>query len=139
VNTLKGFEESEPEIDDSLNTLYSLSLAQKNNTEAREQCDLNGAPGWNYLKHIQEVCKKNNIILVCYTSPYYGVKCNKESAQKTKEELTREGIIYFNFNESEIPSLASPYLWKDYSHLNSKGARKFSVILNDSLKATGLY
>ncbi|MBX9853390.1 MAG: hypothetical protein K2X86_16715, partial [Cytophagaceae bacterium] len=141
VNTFKGFQGNDPAPDDSLNTVNGFINVEKDtdeNIKRVEDYHIENI-GWRYFNHVREICRKNNITLICYTSPFYGGSWHKNMDYEANKKLADEGIIYFNFSSSVIPALSSAYLWKDVTHLNTKGANIFSSILNDSLKAKGLY
>lgn len=89
------------------------------------------------LYHFNNLCKVNSISLVIVLPPYYK-NClynERSDAEFTDYIHTKYPNIHLvNLsNINNYKELSGFENWKDYSHLNSIGADKFSRILNDSL------
>lgn len=74
-----------------------------------------------HFKEIIAICKEKNVEVNFFTAPYYNSKINSAVFEKNLPNYT-------NFSAS----VESPYLFKDNSHLNVKGAKMFTTIFSNS-------
>lgn len=110
---------------DSLNIL-SLANGERPDT------NLTVIPGqFRYLKSFIEICRRNNIRLICFTSPIFKSRDSFRIGSVEVEQLLRHnGIPYLNYTESLVPELQErTSYWRDLIHLNQKGAAIFGGIL----------
>lgn len=96
-------------------------------------------PLFNYLNHIKEVCQRNNIELICFTTPYFiNEKYEYKQNEILGEQLAKKKYKYLNYSsvKNRLPYLYedSSY-WYDHMHLNEKGARIFTQLLKDDINA----
>lgn len=95
------------------------------------------APKLEYLREIAGRCRKNGTRLILFHSPYFEEDEATLKAWLTRLaalHLDREGIEYLDLSERTHPLFAGrPDLFKDRSHLNSKGAVLFSTALANEL------
>lgn len=71
------------------------------------------------LRDIKEFAKKNNLNLYFFTAPYYNAK-NSSSLKQ---------VLLKNNTKIYVDSIKSHFNYKDNTHLNSKGANKFTKML----------
>ena len=126
-----GFDSHACTPGDSLLTIISsrnrFSKEQQNNTAVDAKSNSNGQI---YLSHIIDLCHKNNIQLVLFTSPFYymdGVNI-RDYSDSLNVFLKQNQVPYFNYSGSMMSCLKSPTLWSDYAHLNIEGAKIFSGV-----------
>ncbi len=84
------------------------------------------------LDQLMSFCKKNNKVLIVFTSPEYKDKCNKDNLAM-KKLMASKGIKYYDFTNFYDKNDNLDY-WKDEEHLSKIGAEEFSVYLSDFLK-----
>jgi len=81
------------------------------------------------------LCKKNNIELFVVASPVF-YEYESDYSITTCEKICREQNIPFYDITKEDEFLKKPEWFADVLHLNHTGAKKFSGLIADSLKAT---
>ena len=87
-----------------------------------------------YLNHIQKLCKRNNIELVCVISPYYGhPKYVTRWYNRIQKLVEREGIKVLNYHEKFDRWQEDRSLWRDGAHFNETGAKEFTLLLKEDL------
>jgi hypothetical protein len=86
------------------------------------------------INNIVQTCKAHNIKLVVVFTPTYNNNGFSKMATGKLIQLLSGTTVYDFSDISQIPSLQSPAVWKDGSHLNKEGAAIFSALLNDSLQ-----
>ena len=69
--------------------------------------------------------------LVFYTSPIYNDPCSKDN-EKLAEIMKSNGLKYFDFS-NYFGEKSSLDLWRDHTHLSSKGAKEFTLKLKEIL------
>lgn len=131
----------------NMNKIKEITLLKPNDKNGEYEALKNSTMNYNDTRHEYEnifenyllFLKENNlkpIIVVCPASYYYRKYFDKSSKkdkfynilQKYKKRYDFQIIDYFDsdlFNETDF--------W-DYSHLNGKGAEKFTNILNNEIK-----
>lgn len=84
-----------------------------------------------YLKDFIAECKRKNVKLLCFTSPYFSLRSFVGiAAQPIDSLLKSESIPYFNAAVHPLPVLEHHALfWHDIDHLNQLGAGYFSYQL----------
>lgn len=90
------------------------------------------------LKSIIQVCKKyGTTLVVVYPPTYSNCDYNASDVYKLNKIIQLEGgcSVVDLSDINKVPKLQSYLNWNDARHLNYKGAREFSLALNDSLKA----
>jgi len=116
---------------DSINVSWDLSKIANKNLNSRtysvnKKC-------FNYLKHIQGICKKNKIQFICYISPTFN---QPKILQIQKEKV----ISFFINNKIKLMDYSNEFYtnkelkniwnWSDAFHLNEKGA----IILTNKIR-----
>ena len=117
-----GYEPLEPFATDTVSSLVAMG-------------DVRGAkpPRFHYahlrplLKFI-DICKKNKVKLLCFTSPYYQPHNYTTVVVPTLDSLMRaQSIPYLNTSAQPLPLLWNHRsFWHDNDHLNRLGAPFFS-------------
>lgn len=95
----------------------------------------------NKLKVFQDfiqLCKKNNIELYVVVSPVFYEYDSDYSIATCKKICLEKGIPFYDFTKDD-KFLKKPEWYADVLHLNEVGAKTFSSIIVDSLKATKAY
>jgi len=96
-------------------------------------------PFFKYLNHISKICKRNNIQLICFTTPYFtNEKYEFEQNKILGEILKKNNYQYLNYSsiKNQLPNLyENNSYWYDNSHLNQKGAKIFTLFLKNELKS----
>lgn len=86
------------------------------------------------LKHLIELCKKNNVKLILVNGPnYYFPSCFKSASILLKNYCIKNNINYLDYSLNHMGEFASSTLWHDRFHLNSIGAEKYSKMLKNDL------
>jgi len=91
------------------------------------------------LKKFLKLCRKNNIKVLLITTPYFQTYYDNFPPEKSAlmhETIRRNldennGIYYRDYSRSEIFKIGD---FMDNDHLNARGARLFSIILNTAVK-----
>lgn len=92
----------------------------------------------NTLTDVIQTCRANNIKLAVVFSPAYKNNIFLKQGYNVLIELLHKNNVtsIYNFSDIEnIPSLQTPDMWRNATHLNSNGAKEFSRILNDSISS----
>jgi hypothetical protein len=115
---------------DSVNTLYS-SKKQLDHLEEKFNYDQLG-----YLMTFINICKRNDVTLICFTSPHFrGEHQYARSSHTLDSLLQRNSIAYVNYTEHAIAPLdLNASLWKDAHHLNHSGATIESGLLAQAVR-----
>lgn len=120
-----GFEPLEPKDRDSVNTIYSSS--QKFDVSELEMNYLQVG----YLTKFIEICRCNNIQLICYSSSVYeAFERDLYYSQKIGAYLSSLKVPYINYIKDQHPQLHNPWYWHDVYHMNEKGAKIESSFLS---------
>jgi hypothetical protein len=86
----------------------------------------------NYIKKMDQLCKRNKVAFVLINTPVYHAK---EYADMEQFEATRKkylgDLLYIDYTDFSLPD-SSRF---DISHLNKKGAGEFSMYLSKNLAA----
>lgn len=103
---------------DSLNVMYSQREYAKQEVPVFDKNNIES------LVRFINICKRNNVRIICFTSPEFKPqKTEIENSKKLQEELTKLKIQYINYLVNPIPELiGKPSFWKDAMHLNENGA-----------------
>lgn len=114
-----GYVPLPPTPRDSLKTIYSV---QRDTNDVRL---IFHEDRLHYLLEFVELCRANNIRLICFTSPIYPKLPYAEAAgRKLEAELRARSIPYVDYINEPIPALVNrPTLWLDSRHLNELGAK----------------
>lgn len=122
-----GFEPLPVTADDSLRT----AITSQTDT-VREEYSFNNQK----LKHLQqiiEICRSNNIRLICFTAPVWKEKKirTKTIQGKLQSFLSVNDVPYMDFTQgnSVCSSIQRSGFWNDCEHLNEKGAALFSQLI----------
>ncbi|MBR5101767.1 MAG: hypothetical protein IK092_01420 [Muribaculaceae bacterium] len=90
-----------------------------------------------YARSIAKLCQQRGINLVMVTLPYYyeyvdmlGEQSDNVTRQAAEQLANDYGAIYLNYRNDKRFEFED---FADGGHLSSKGARKFTLILNDDL------
>ena len=85
---------------------------------------------FNYdrLKHLNkflEICIRNKVKLICFTSPFYNKWNFNITASNVLDSVFKtKNIEYINYAVQPVPMLEKhPFFWKDTGHLNHHGAK----------------
>lgn len=85
-----------------------------------------------YLRDLVQICIDNGIRLVFVISPYYG--CGTFTVPSSLASLCDEYSIPI-FNHFSDPTFVSdPSLFVDPSHLNERGASRFTIMIGEEVK-----
>lgn len=89
----------------------------------------------NMYKETLDRCNKKGVSIAIFVSPSYSIKSKtyKLSIEKLKDIANSYGFI-FNDYSSDNRFLCDSTLFKDASHLNDKGAHKYTHIIANVLK-----
>ena len=93
-----------------------------------------------YFYTIADWCKEKNIQLICTTSPYTAYYMKKRDASpnfRGIDSVCRLKEIPY-YNHSLIPLSRRKGVFRDHTHLNGHGGRKYSVYLAKVLRAEGV-
>ena len=131
-----GFDPIAPTSMDSVKTLFSANTDRK-----IDSTKVISATAITALDNLIAASKTNGTALVCFSAPvfegrindYYKGDYGPVKAQ-LHQKLKEAGVPYLDYSGSQLPGdLASPSLWKDATHLNVSGARRFSSRLRKDL------
>ncbi|MDB5268280.1 MAG: hypothetical protein JWP58_1320 [Hymenobacter sp.] len=113
-----GYQPLEPFATDTVNALLAVDGGRDAKPPRFQYAHLR-----HLLKFI-DICKKNNVKLLCFTSPYYQAHNYGPVVVAPLDSLLRaQGIPYLNTNAQPLPLLWSHRLfWHDNDHLNRLGA-----------------
>jgi hypothetical protein len=116
---------------DSINVSWDLNKTNNKNFNSKiysldRKC-------FNFLLHIQDICKKNKIQFICYISPTF--------SQQKISQIQKEKVISFFINHKiklldysnefyRNKDLRNIWNWSDAFHLNEKGA----IILTNKIR-----
>lgn len=128
----KGYYYSEDEVQpDELYTKDVTILNEEPLTQDAEK----------YLRKIIEYCQKNKIAITLYSAPFhellhYSTQNYGAYIQQISDIADEYGIEYYDFNlcKSEYLDLQSVDNYKDLSHLNVKGAEKFTRLFAEVMQ-----
>lgn len=119
---------------DSINVSWELKkIANKNLKERIYSVNIKTC---NYLKHIQSICEKNKIQLICYISPTFNqLKISESNKEKVISFFFDNKIKLFDYsnefyNNKEFRNI---WNWSDAFHLNERGAIIFSNKIRQDL------
>lgn len=87
---------------------------------------------YNALVELKKFCKKNNKMLVLFTSPKFADTCSEDNHYLAKK-LNDMGFEYYDFTSLFQEDYNLDY-WKDNIHLSGKGAEIFSEKLYKRLE-----
>lgn len=87
-----------------------------------------------YLEEMINECKNNDVRLVFVTSPT--LTSNKETSEYISGFASSHQVEYFDYSNCE-QLITNTKLFKDYVHLNEKGADFFSKLLVSEIKRLG--
>lgn len=116
--------------------LGKIDTASFRPADARKQTYAYSNTKLSALTNFVKTCKTENINLYVVIMPTYK---NSGFSKQAKDTITdildkyNSLTIYDFYNFEKNALLQSPDLWKDGSHLNSKGAAIFSKQLNDTM------
>lgn len=130
-----GYEVLPQRAQDSITTIYSAAALRQSEPSLTK---LHQLPT---LERILSFCKREDIRVICFTSPIFGETPARyfETSKKIQALLTKNGVEYINLIETPIEEIQhSPSYWRDAFHLNELGARYESSVLSDRLKELGL-
>lgn len=131
-----GYVPKKPTSRDSVNVSWHYD-SHKNDTLKLSAERLNVA-ATESIEHIIRICKENGITLICFTSPVFKPKKSyKKYCEKVQAYFNRINIPYFDYSfmYDQNPEMQNIWLWNDATHLNSDGAKLFTLHLkNDLLK-----
>lgn len=131
IDNNRGFVKIIPSKFDSLNTVISY------NSRAPLVSKKFSIDKAKYLLKIIEICKNNDIRLICFTSPHY--KYDISEYQIIDDNLntifSKHNITYYNMDidTTLTNKIKSPIYWKDYMHVNLYGASIVSLNFNKKL------
>lgn len=138
-----GFIENDfPGILDSLH--YSIEALQPYYTKAiqtykQNDATNNMAQNFNTIKHIIAYCNDRHIKVFVTSPPIYLNRSdfeNEEKAQMLNQfitDLTQDASPYYlNFENNEAFTVKD---FKDFTHLNSDGAKKYSLLLSHEISS----
>lgn len=119
---------------DSINVLWTYNKGLENDTSILKS-------GINtdfirYVEHIKELCDRNSIKLICFTSPVYNPLNNTVNRDVELEDYFKsKDISYFNYFHlyDSAKELRSVWVWNDNYHLNEDGAAIFTEIIRNDL------
>lgn len=88
------------------------------------------------IDYVREVCAKNKTHLIVVVSPNYTVpnKSIEVSNKYIGDCLQHNGVDYFNFIDIKMEELNDKMLWRDFEHLNERGAKILSSKLKTLIK-----
>lgn len=99
-----------------------------------------------YLEKILQLCEEQGIELILYTAPYsYQDRKAEDFDQKqgmniaVKEYCEEHDIPYFDFQRSIDAGIDYAQDFRDYAHMNTRGAEKITRYLGQYLKQNGTY
>jgi hypothetical protein len=115
---------------DSLNTLYSSNKPFNHTEEKFNYSQM------SYLVTFINICKRNDVTLICFTSPHFqGEHRYTHSSQTLDSLFQRNSIAYINYTEHAIAPLdLNASLWKDAHHLNHSGSTIESGLLAQAVR-----
>jgi hypothetical protein len=120
-----GFEPLDPSNRDSINTIYSSN--RKTDTAQLEIDYLQ----IGYLTKFIEICRNNNIRLICFSSSLFRpVKDDLKYSKQVGSYLSSLHVPYINYIEEHNTLLDNPWYWHDMYHMNEKGAKIESAFLS---------
>jgi hypothetical protein len=108
--------------------LSALGNKKKDIPATKKQADYN----LDYLDKIIALCKKQNITLYLIRSPMHPKVTNLVNEQVFKQVLTARfnSLEFLDFKNFTLPN----HDFGDFSHLNYRGAKKYSIFFNDLLE-----
>ncbi|MBW8051274.1 MAG: hypothetical protein FVQ77_13215 [Cytophagales bacterium] len=123
-----GYEPWPPSVMDSINVLYSSRQNPAKRLHFRED-------KVKYLVEIIQLCKSNNIKLICFTTPYYykNLSVLNQTRKYLDSLFSKNNIVYLDLSREKIKELGNPKYWKDATHVNAIGAEIVSANLSDRL------
>lgn len=100
-----------------------------------------------YLKKIRQLCEEQDIELILYTAPYSYQKAEDAESfylkqgmnSAVKEYCEKHDIPYFDFQSSIETGIDYTQDFRDYAHMNTRGAEKITKYLGQYLKQNGTY
>lgn len=119
-------------LNDGQKKARDITLAKIDEKECYDSYPINEL-SVNYIKDIQEFCRKNNKKLFIVTSPKYQDPCQSTIARLVKfmEGQDTKYYNYINYFEGQD----SNDYWKDKTHLSTVGADKFTQALAKEIKS----
>ena len=120
-----GFESLPPSGRDRINTVYSSRRNIDTSQLAINYLQI------GYLTKFIQICRSNNIQLICFSSAIYKVFEDDLSYSKyLRTYLSSLKVPYINYIEDANTLLNDPWLWHDVYHMNEKGAKIESALLS---------
>lgn len=94
-----------------------------------------------YFEKIISLCQENDIKLILFTAPYGYANENEKNGYMKKQginitlenDLAKRGIPYFNFQKTNEAGIDYSTDFRDYAHMNTRGAMKLTRVLGDSI------
>lgn len=128
ISTIKNFIQSR-ELIAKINGYQPLVAIPNDSTTFLEQANPKLQLQFHYrnLRYLQDflaICQRNNIKVLCFTSPYFSARAFTPIAVHPIDSLLRaKHIPYFNAALHPLPTLAHhARFWQDIDHLNQQGA-----------------
>lgn len=88
------------------------------------------------ILHINKIAKKNNINLICITSPVKNPNKNYPLlSKKIAKILKKHSIAYIDYSKNIPLQKSLKNYWHDKIHLNEKGAELFTEIVRNDIKS----
>ncbi len=121
----------------------SLEPGSTPDTDLGNGSNRDSVPFWDlklsYLDELARYCKANGSRLMLFHSPMFQEDAAALAAWSTRLSvlhMSREGVEFLDLSERTRELVTGrPDLFKDFSHLNSKGAERFSTLLADEIAA----
>lgn len=88
-----------------------------------------------FIDHIHTICKKNNIKLIVFSSPFYKTpKITYDNSLELAKIFKKRKIVYLNYIQNKCEPLNNRKYWYDNFHLKSNGAKILSEIVHEAVK-----
>lgn len=126
-----GYSAALPTPNDSLRTMITSERKKKRDAKFDKNMVFNRekSHGVDFLNHTAATCKRNGIMLILFTTPYYAQSERFNFQNDLEAYFAENGLKYIDFSGAPLPELRDPWLWADNSHINHNGAQIFSQML----------
>lgn len=90
------------------------------------------------FEKVLKIVQEHNIRLVVFSPPIFGPRTFASHKQTLYDFMSERGLPYLDYRNNDrldFSLLSDTTLWKDLSHLNSRGAEAFTTYLNNDIQS----
>ena len=130
-NAKNGYTPTLPTKRDSINVIWEWRKTNNNRLKNKNFSINNKC--LEYLRHINNLCSKNNITLICTISPTYNqLKISQVQINNIVDPLSKKNITLLDYSNEfhNNKKLQEIWNWSDVFHLNEDGA----IILSNKIR-----